>query len=159
VFTPINQAIYPRISHKFDVRFSDGVALAKKALRWQGGIGIAITAVILASSHLVIPILFGDAYMPAVSVLRWLAPIPLFLGLAGVFANLILLPLRYDATHVRMVMSAAALNVAIIVPLSASWGASGAAIAVSVTELFVLCFSFVYARKALSCAVRLEHQS
>lgn len=150
VFVPINQAIYPRIVKKFTNEVQEGMSIAKTALLIEGTIGLVVTLSLLLMSRWIVSLLFGTAYYPAVAALRWMAVLPVLLGFASVFANLIIIPLRHDSKHVWMVTGAALTNLLLIVPCVTRWGATGAAMAVTAAELFVFLYSGVHAIKLMS---------
>jgi len=79
---PVSMALYPEISRRLAVSKKDGLCALKRAL-WMAGLGSAVVSVLTyVSAPLIIRILCGTGFAPAVDILRWLSPIPFLVMMA-----------------------------------------------------------------------------
>ncbi len=137
LLVPVNQSVYPRISRLMNESRSAAFALIRKVLRVQAGLGLALSLSLFVLAPYLIRLLYGPAYEESVQVLRWLAPLPLVIGLSNVFGIHTMLPLGMKRGFTRILMSAGALNVLLLYALASWFGAVGAAMAVLATEALI----------------------
>jgi O-antigen/teichoic acid export membrane protein len=85
-------------------------------------------------------------FAPAATALRWLAFLPLVIGLSNVFGVQIMLPNGMNRLFNKILGTAALFSLLIIVPLIFWKNAEGAAIATFLTEILVtvMMAAFVY---------------
>ena len=133
----INDAVYPYITRKFIESREE----AFHFLRIQSGIylmgGIAGGIILLVASSYAIPWLLGSKYISSVQPLQIMAFVPLVVSLSNIFGYEIMLPLGMENVYSRILICASVLNLVIISPLVLLFQASGASLAMLVTELFV----------------------
>jgi O-antigen/teichoic acid export membrane protein len=142
VLSPLQQLIYPRLSHRLHHEPQEARRDIKSALLVQGGVGLVISVATFAFANGLATLLFGPSFAPAARVLVWMAPVPLLVAVAGVFANYVMMALGKDRLHLTMTLTAAVLNLITLVPLAARYGSVGAGIALLLTECFVLVFAW-----------------
>lgn len=135
--TPLSQAVYPRISHLMQSSRDDAFVLIRKVLRMQGIITLVLSLVLLIGASVAVEIAFGQSYVASVPVLRWLAPLPFFIGLSNVFGVQAMLPLGFHSAFSRILLASGLINLLIFVPLGYRFGAAGAGASVCITELLV----------------------
>ncbi len=143
IFQPFHLMFYPRINAERQRTPRRAVGLVLSALGLQLIVGVALSLVLLFFADVIVGVLFGEAFGSAVTVLRWMAVVPLFLAAATVFANYVMLPAGKDRLHLLMTVGAGLINVAIVLAIGAAEGALAAAIGIVVAEAFVLAFSLV----------------
>jgi O-antigen/teichoic acid export membrane protein len=134
---PIGQAAYPRISHLMDVSRAEAYSLIRRLLRILGWTGLGISIAVFATAPFVVHLLYGPAFTVTTSVLRWLAPLPLLLGLSNVLGVQTMLALRMKRTVSGIVLSAGLLNIVLLFILASYFGAVGAGMSVLTTETLV----------------------
>jgi PST family polysaccharide transporter len=137
LLVPVSQAIYPRVSRLMQESRSAAFALIRKALRLQGSAALMLSVLLFVFAPMVVQLLYGAKYMEAVSVLRWLAALPFFVGLSNVFGVQTLLAMGMNKLVTRILIAAGAINVALLLALTHWFGAIGAAISVATTEMLV----------------------
>jgi O-antigen/teichoic acid export membrane protein len=134
---PINQTMYPRISRLMQESRVEAYAIIRRSMRYVGALSMLLSVLLWVLAPYVVGILYGASYQPAVSVLRWLAPLPFVVGLSNVFGIQTMLPLGMKTTFSRIVLLAGPLNIALLLTLASAFGAKGAAASVLTTELLV----------------------
>lgn len=133
----INDAVYPYITRKF----IESREAAFHFLRNQSRIylmgGLAGGVILLVAAPYVIPWLLGSKYISSVQPLQIMAFVPLVVSLSNIFGYEIMLPLGMENVYSRILICASVLNLVIISPLVLLFQASGASLAMLITELFV----------------------
>jgi O-antigen/teichoic acid export membrane protein len=143
---PLTQSFYPRISRLMDGSRSEAFGLIRRLLRIQGSIGLGVSVLLFAAAPYVVQLLYGPAFTVTSTVLRWLSLLPLLLGISNVLGVQAMLTLRMSRTVSGIVLSAGALNVALLFILSSFLGAVGAGMAVLITETVVTASMIVVLR-------------
>ena len=82
-------------------------------------------------------VLGGEQFSYASNVLRWLSPLPLVIGLSNVFGVQVMLPNKLNKVFNRILVSASALSLVLVWPMSRNFGAVGAAQTWLAVEVFV----------------------
>lgn len=144
MIAPINQAIYPRISHLMHHSRNEAFALIRKLLKMQVMITLAISIAIVITAKLVTSIVFGNGYEASVTTLRWLAPIPFFGGLTNVFGVQTMIPLGRQEAFSRIIMVGGLVNLAMMALLGSSFGASGAGAAICISDFITMACMSTY---------------
>lgn len=135
---PISQALFPRMSFLFGRNDLDG---ARRLVRYS----LMATLIISGSASLaifvladwIVLILGGPEFTSAIPVLRWLAAVPLCVGLSNLFGVQIMLPRGKIGAFNTILISAAVLGVAMIFPMAHWRGAEGAAMTILIVEIWV----------------------
>jgi PST family polysaccharide transporter len=146
VLIPITQALYPHLNSMAAKSRNAAVSLIRKSLLWIMLISVAASLVFLLGaepiSHIVLSRKFDGSIVP----LRWMAVLPILLGLSNVFGVQTMLTFGMNKEFNRIVTSSAVINVLLTFPFAYFWGAAGAAIAIVLTELFVTTAMFLKVR-------------
>lgn len=146
LFNPINQGIYPRISSLFDGQREKAIDLIRKAVLYLGCLGVFLSMFLLVFSSPLVIYGLGEEYKPAINVLRWMAPIPLFIALSNIFGIQTMLNFGFKKQFSRILLSCGVLNIFIIVPFAIKFGASGAAMSILITEFLVMATMYIFLR-------------
>jgi PST family polysaccharide transporter len=137
LLVPLSQALFPRMSHLVQ---NDGDAaytlIKRSALAVVLIAGSASLSLWILSDWLIL-LLGGQDFAPAAQVLRWLAPLPLVIGLSNVLGVQIMLPQGINRGFNLILASAAAISLLLIGPMAKHWGAPGAAQTMLLVELWV----------------------
>ena len=148
LLTPLSQALFPRMSHLVGNDGESAYALIKRSalavVALAGGSSIALWVL---SDGLAV-LLGGVEFAPAAQVLRWLAPLPIVIGLSNVLGVQIMLPHGFNGAFNAILSSAAILGMILIWPMTQHEGATGAAQTMLMVEVWV----------TLTMAVLLWHQ-
>lgn len=139
LLSPLSQALFPRMSHLVQSNGDAAYALIRRgALGVLIVAGSASTALWVLADWLVL-LLGGGDFLPAADVLRWLAPLPLVIGLSNVLGVQIMLPHGLNRAFNTILVSAAAASLALIGPMVSTFQATGAAQTVLAVEIGVTC--------------------
>ncbi|MEM3942372.1 MAG: polysaccharide biosynthesis C-terminal domain-containing protein, partial [Candidatus Bathyarchaeia archaeon] len=114
------------------------------ALVYMGGLGLIISLVLVTLAPLIVNILLGPKYSPAISVMRVLATLPFLIALSNVFGIQVMLPFHLDRAFFTILVVAGLINILTALLLVPIWGAMGMAISVAFTEFYVTATMFFY---------------
>ena len=153
LLNPIREALYPRLSRMAHGSPNEAARLARIGVLIMGAGGLLLGGALFLFAPLLIRLLLGEAFEPAVMVLRILALLPPLLSITYSIGLQCLLPLGRDADVNRIILTAGALNVALAVILAPRLGHIGMAWAIVTAELFVS-FSMVRAVMRLTSFFR-----
>ena len=76
VVLPVSTAVYPELSRRFEESKTEGVQFLKRVLLISGIAAAFVSGLTFLSAPLVIPVIYGAGYEPAIEILRWLSPLP-----------------------------------------------------------------------------------
>ncbi|MFC4637077.1 flippase [Deinococcus hohokamensis] len=137
LLTPLNRALYPRFARAAGAGPAAAQALLPRGLWLMGGAGAVMSAGTWLAAPLLVTLLLGPGFEPAVPVLRVLAALPLVIAVNMVFGLFWLVPLGRDRAFNLTVALGAGLNALLIVLLVPGHGPLGMAQAVVLTEVLV----------------------
>jgi len=146
LLTPISQAVYPRFSKLASESKERAVLWGRRMLFLMGGIGVLLTALVMLGAPIIVAIMLGPQYIPSVAVMRILAPIIFLIALSNVLGIQIMLPLGKDKPFTLILFCAGILNALWAIILAPIWRATGMAVAVVISELFVTVSMLIYLR-------------
>lgn len=137
MLSPLSQALFPRMSH---LVHTDGHAAYALVQRSAVGVLIvagAASAVLWFLADWLVLLLGGRDFLPAADVLRWLAPLPLVIGLSNILGVQIMLPFGLNRAFNVVLLSAAAASLVLIGPMVSYFQAIGAAQTMLAVEIWV----------------------
>jgi PST family polysaccharide transporter len=137
LLNPIREALYPRLSHIAPRSPNEAARLARIGVLIMGVGGLLLGGALFAFAPLLIRLLMGEGFEPAVTVLRILALLPPLLSITYSVGLQCLLPLGRDAEVNRIIIGAGILNVALAVMLAPNFAHIGMAWAIVAAEAFV----------------------
>ncbi|QGU31762.1 flippase [Thermochromatium tepidum] len=137
LLVPLSQALFPRMSHLVQNDGEAAYTLIKRSALAVVLIAGSASLSLWALSDWLILLLGGQDFAPAAQVLRWLAPLPLVIGLSNVLGVQIMLPHGINRGFNLILASAAAISLLLIGPMAQHWGAPGAAQTMLLVELWV----------------------
>jgi polysaccharide transporter, PST family len=156
LFAPISQTLYPRQSHLVLHDRVRAVQLARIGVIIMGAGGSTIGAAVCAFSPLIVRIILGNGFLPAVPVLQVLSLLVPVMAVTTALGVLWMLPLGLDRIFTPIILSAGLINTVLASVLALLYGAIGMAWAVVSAEIFILCsFSLVLYRLKLHPMSRL----
>jgi len=134
MLSPLKTAAYPRVSFLMHHAKDDAFAFLRKMFVVQGLIVSLISVCIFFGAPLAVKLLYGPKFLPTVEVLRWMAFVPLMVGLTDLFGVQTMLPLGMKAQFSRVLMASAVLNFGLLAVLAKLFGEQGAAATVLIVE-------------------------
>ncbi len=135
---PLNQALFPRINHLCHTDPPAGARLVLRSLAIMGGAGLLMGSACFFLAPLVISLVLGPGFEPAVPALRIIAlmvammPVGIVLGLQWTVS------MGLERAYSRAILAAVGINVALAYLLAPRFGHVGMAAAVTIVEAFVL---------------------
>ena len=136
---PITQVFFPRISHLMTGDRSSAVRAAQVSVGLMLGVGGSAGLLLFFGAPLLVKLLLGTGFDGAAQVLRILAMLPPLIALSNAFGAQWMLALGLDATLNRIVLAAAALDLALAFGLGSRFQHTGVAAGAVLTEVFVTC--------------------
>ncbi len=143
MLNPISQVLYPRMNYLMARDSKRAASVAHLSLMLMGGIGLALGGIVAAGAPLIISILLGPGYEPAVAVLRVLAIILPLVALSNVLGIQWMLPLGLDRPFNTIILIAGLINLGLAIFLAPRYGPLGMAWAVVSSEAFVTVGQFI----------------
>lgn len=134
---PLFQALYPRMSHLAATNRGRAASAIKYSLVLFGSIGLILGIVLIAAAPLIVRLLLGPSYKPAIGIMRVASISMPFGAISNILGIQWMLPFGMDREFNRIAISAGILNVILAVSLSAWFGAMGTAWAVVVSQAFI----------------------
>lgn len=134
---PLIQAYYSRLSHAATGPKKEFRKLQRRSMYAVVGVGLVLGTFIFLAAPLLVTVVLGPGYAPAVRVLRilaLLAPLSAISSTLGVHG---LLPLGRDRMFNTVIILAGFINLALAASLATRWQHEGMSIAVVSTECFV----------------------
>ncbi len=145
LLSPVSWAVFPRLSHLAHQARSQAIRLARIFVLVTGASGIALGIFLLAAAPIVVPVLLGPEFGPAVPVLRILALLPPVVATGWALANWTL-ALGMDRAFTVITVSGGLVNVTLAIILAPSYAHVGMALAVVVAETFAATTLFAFLR-------------
>jgi O-antigen/teichoic acid export membrane protein len=137
LLSPINQSVFPRMSRLMSESKADAHALIRVLLWKIGGLAFCLSAALFLAAPLIVPRFYGATFAPAISVLRWLAPLPFIVALSNVFGLHTMIPMGMKRSFTAILLAGGFLNILLLIVLAGRFGAVGAAASVSITECLI----------------------
>lgn len=134
---PISQALYPRMSFLYGNDKKSANTLLKKSIIAVCFLSSCASLSLLFFSEYIVLTLGGAEFLEAATILKYLSPVPLIVGLSNIFGIQIMLPKKLNKQFNIILFTAALLSLITIWPLIKTFDANGAAITILITELFV----------------------
>ena len=137
LLVPLSQALFPRMSYLVHKDGGAAYALIKRSTLAVALIAGSASVSLWALADWMVLLLGGGDFAPAAEVLRWLAPLPLVIGLSNILGVQIMLPHGLNRAFNVILSSAAVISLLLIWPMALHLGAPGAAQTMLLVELWV----------------------
>lgn len=150
VVTSLGTVLLPRMSNMIsNNQMSEFKELAQKSLDFIVLVTLPITMGLILLSDYLIVIFCGNDYLPAISTLKILAPIIIFVGISNVFGLQILYPQGKERIVIFATAAGALINFIINIWLIPKYSQDGAAIATFIAELVVTVIMCIIGKRLL----------
>ena len=83
ILLPVSTAVYPEVCRRFEQSKQDGLQFFKRILLLSGASAAIISLLTYLVAPLLIRVIYGCGYEPAIEILRWLSPLPLLVMIAS----------------------------------------------------------------------------
>ena len=135
---PIRDAFYPRLSHLATHSFAESQRLTRLSALIEVGAGLMLSVATFAGAHLIVGIVFGKTFEPAVTLLQILALHPFITSLSDAIGFQSLLPAGKEALVTKAIVAGGLANLAFAFVLAPRFLGKGMAVSVIVAE-FAVC--------------------
>ncbi|GFZ26342.1 oligosaccharide flippase family protein [Lactobacillus corticis] len=135
VITSISLVIMPKMAAQ---GAKEQKTVLKKSLEATVMLGLLFMVVVMANTKQFVPFFFGEKYLPMTSLMFWFTLTIVLIPTGGVFANQFALANGKDREYAIPVVVGAIIEIALSWFLDRDFGASGAMVAILVTEVVVL---------------------
>ena len=148
---PISTALFPHIGKSFSDSDESGLELIRKLLPIVFYVFLFTCTVLFAFSPIIIHIIYGEEFIPAVNILRVMAFSPLLIGISNIYGVQVMLNMKKDKLFFNTTMAASILGILLGFVLSSSFGVFGAAMNALIVEFMVtLVMYLVLLKKGIS---------
>lgn len=131
-------SLYPHLTALKSRSDRSALLLIRRSSIWLTALSSAASLAIFFLAPLAGPMLWGPRFVPAVGVLRCLAPLPILLALINNFGTQTLLVFGLDSLISRISLFCTLLNAVLTMLLGRVFGATGAALAIVATACVML---------------------
>ena len=135
VITSISLVIMPKMAS--EEKETQKIVL-KKSLEATTMLGTLFAVIIMANTKQFVPFFFGKKFIPMTPLMFFFALTIIMIPMGGVFANQFALANRRDKEYAIPVVIGALIEVVLAALLDRPYGASGATVAILITEFVVL---------------------
>jgi polysaccharide transporter, PST family len=146
--SPIVTALYPHISHMAAASHANAVALLRKFSLILAAPFLTGSLILLAGAPLIIHLIYGTKYQPAVLLLRIMAFSPFLLALQHTYSTFYMLAFGYEKAWSRIITQATVLNFVFLIPLIYSiWPPAALATTGTLVDVFTAVATYRFYRK------------
>lgn len=147
LFSPVSQVLFPRLSYLVEHSRDQARRLARQALAVMGTGGLLLGVTVFVTAPLLVRVILGPEFLPAVAAVRILSVLFLFVGLSNVLGMQWMLPLGMDYAFNVIILTAGGINLFLAVILAPRYAHLGMAAAVATSEILVTTMMFLWLRK------------
>lgn len=137
LFYPVNQALFPHLSHLMQQNRRRGIHTAVWAVAITLAVAVLGCVLLYALAPLIVHVVLGKGYDAAIPLLRGFTALIVLLALSNALGSQILLPLGMDRAAVAAPLGAVAISLGLIFLLVPRFGALGMVWAEVASEAFV----------------------
>lgn len=148
LFYPINNSLFPYIGSAFGRSREEGVEVVRRLIPFSFAFAFVYSLSIFALSPLIIQLIYGSQFEPAVLVLRILAFQPFIVNCNSFFGIQTMINLKMDAAFFRVTCLAAVVGVTVNSLMASYFGYIGTAVSLVFMELFICFCLYITLRKA-----------
>jgi PST family polysaccharide transporter len=157
---PVTQAVYPRATQLAASSREAALRLSHKMLIFMGTVGFGMSASILVAAPWFVPILLGARFLPSITMMQILSPLPFLIALSNVLGIQVMIPFKHDVAFTVILVTAGLFNLGMASLLAPLWQGNGMAFSVMCSELLVTAAMFWYlGRQRLSPLIRVEPEA
>ncbi len=144
VLNPFTQAIYPRVNKLMQEDEEQAFIFIARYLVVFGFGSLIYSVLIFLLSPLVIQVLLGKDFLPAVKDLQILAFLPFIIILNNFFGTQLMLPKGKKKSFMWIISGGGVLNIILLSLLGSKYKDFGACLSIFITELFITLLMIIY---------------
>ena len=143
ILYPLYQSLFPHLSKSFDIKIDEGLRVLRKMLFWVIGVTSAGSVVLFFGANLIILIIYGEKFLPAVICLRVVSVLLIIIGIRDVLGVQGLINMKKDKIFMIITGTGALFSILLYVYFSSNFQELGTSIAWVITETIVM-IGFIY---------------
>jgi len=151
---PVMQAVYPRASQLAALSREAALRFTRKLLILMGTVGLTMSLAVLVAAPWLAPIVLGARFLPSITIMQILSPLPFLIALSNVFGIQVMIPFKQDKWVAAILVAAGLFNVAAASILAPHWQGNGMAVSVTFSEVLVTASMFLCVRRVGLLPVR-----
>jgi len=148
ILNPISQALFPRLSHLFENNQQEAKALIIQSSKIILLVSISSSLMLWLLAPYIVVMMGGESFRPAITVLRFLAPLPIVISLSNILGIQIMIPNQKTVAFNRILGVCGLLSLLMIGPLVYWRSYIGASMNTLITECLVTLFMSLYIWKS-----------
>lgn len=137
MLSPLSQALYPHVSLLFATNRDAALSVVNRSVLLIAILASLGGILLFTFSNPIITLIAGHQFARSASVLRYLAFVPLIVGLSNMFGVQIMLPNGMNWLFNTILIAGGILGILVIIPFVITLQATGAALSVLLIELFI----------------------
>ena len=135
---PFAQAVFPRASLVLNQGAEASVNFLRNMFRLQGLLGLSLSLVLFLFLPWGVTWFYGEAFQHSVEVVAWLALLPFLVCLASGLGLQTLVTMGHHRWYSGVLITGGVFNCLLLFLMGSIWGATGAAVAVLITECAIM---------------------
>ena len=140
---PVIQATFPHVNKLRSESDERALAFLGKSLRWICGLTLIPSVLLLVFARPIALLCFGHQASGSISVVRWIAFLPILSAISNVLGVNTMIPFGMDKQFSRIVIAAGITNVLLACLLIPHFGANGAGASILFAEVIVAAGSMI----------------
>jgi PST family polysaccharide transporter len=144
---PITQSLYPKVSYLFIHDKNQAHVILVKVSKVILLISFSSSLLIWIYADIIVDIVAGVKFRPAVTILRWLSPLPLVISISNILGVQVMCANNQSKQFNRIVSFTALISLSTILPMINWHGLVGASINMLSAECFVAAAIILYMNK------------
>ncbi|MBD0258580.1 MAG: flippase [Cytophagales bacterium] len=144
VTIPLGLSLFPFIGESFGISKEAGVQKVKAIMPFVLLLTALMGAVVWLVAPFIITIFYGNAFVPAIAVLRILCFVPMVIGLSNLMGVQTMVNLKMDGAYVRITFVGALIGILLNIVLAEKFSYLGTAWAWLLTEASVAVIMWLY---------------
>lgn len=141
---PLSMVLYPKIAINFHVSREEGIKSLKTSFWIALFVGAFISTILFVFPNLLIKLLFGESFLPAIPFLRILAFIPFVNCISNIFSVQGLINLNFKKAYLLITITSLIICIVGILFFANKYSATAAAFSWLGAEVFTLFGSFIF---------------
>lgn len=147
VMDPVRHAMFPRLSYLVSHNRLEARSQVKIILVTTGAFGLIIGSIVYLFAPMLVTIILGTDFLPAIDSLRLMALLVPILTLNAGLGFLWMLPRAFERACVTILLSSLIINILLALLLVPAWQHIGMSISVVVSELLIMICFFIFFSK------------
>lgn len=147
LLNPVSLAVFPYVSKKVQDNKIKGLKFLNRLLKGYVLFGILMFVVLSFFAKDIVLLLLGNKYLESIILLKVMSVVPLLVAISNVFGTHTLLAFGYTKVYSKILICCACISVVSISVLANLFAGVGAAVTVSLTELYVVIFMYFVLNK------------